>query len=110
MEEAVSSSPTRRGRRLAVMAIALTMLMAVPIMAFAGYKEGHISCYSPYEPRTYSTTTMNWDHSHWLESHGTIFAPSVAALSKKWTSLPRYGDWSVWSEAALSTGGANCVQ
>lgn len=95
--------------RVAVFVIALAILIAISLVALGGYREGRISCSSPYWPRTYSTTDKNWDHSHWLESHGTVYAPSVVALSKRWNWLPRYGDWSVWSAGDLTSGGAQCV-
>lgn len=66
-------------------------------------------CQAGWDPCTYSTTGGNWDHLHWLEGPPSYFAPSVSGLSRRWYGSPNYGDWSVWCEANLITGGASCV-
>lgn len=104
-----SDGLTTRTRRLGILVIALVLVVGFPLAASAGYQEGYINCQISYSPRTYSTTNGNWDHSHWMEGHGSYFAPGAAGVWKKWTGAPNYGSWSVWSEAALTSGGAQCI-
>jgi len=87
-------------------AVALFVVVtAVP--AFAGYKEGNISCQSGWDEYTVSTSSSPTWHDHYMESNGTLHQYSTVVV-KVWNGSTNYGTWSVQA-TPLSSGYAGCT-